>query len=125
MTLSEKAHLKRLKALERTSSADLEALLLLDFQSPESSEAEIDKILRAAEILAERAHRQNSGDADRAWKVFLEKLRIKGLQIIENNVKIDINGDVCTAEGDYVVEESAVQEQAPEITIPEQEEVPD
>ena len=71
MTLSEKAHLKRLKALERTSSADLEALLLLDFQSPESSEAEIDKILRAAEILAERAHRQNSGDADRAWKVFL------------------------------------------------------
>ena len=73
MTLSEKAHLKRLKALERTSSADLEALLLLDFQSPESSEAEIDKILRAAEILAERAHRQNSGDADRAWKVFLEK----------------------------------------------------
>ncbi len=63
--------------------------------------------------------------AKEEWKVFLEKLRIKGLQIIENNVKIDINGDVCTAEGDYVVEESAVQEQAPEITIPEQEEVPD
>lgn len=73
MTLSEKAHLKRLKALERTSSADLEALLLLDFQSQESSETEMDEILRAAEILAERAHRQNSGDADRAWKVFLEK----------------------------------------------------
>ncbi len=63
--------------------------------------------------------------AKEEWKVFLEKLRIKGLQIIENNVKIDINGDVCTAEGGYVVEESAVQEQAPEITIPEQEEVPD
>lgn len=59
------------------------------------------------------------------WRIFLEKLRIKGLQIIENNVKIDINGDVCTAEGDYVVEESAVQEQAPQITIPEQEEVRD
>ena len=46
--------------------------------------------------------------------------RSKGLQIIENNVKIEINGSVCTAEGDYVVEESAVQEQAPEITVPEE-----
>ncbi len=55
------------------------------------------------------------------WALFFEKLRIKGLQIIENNVKIEVNGDVCTAEGDYVVEESAVQEQTPEMTPPESE----
>lgn len=59
--------------------------------------------------------------AKEEWALFSEKLRIKGLQIIENNVKIEINGDVCTAEGDYVVEESAVQEQAPQITIPDEE----
>ncbi len=58
--------------------------------------------------------------AKEEWGLFFEKLRIKGLQIIENNVKIEINGSVCTAEGDYVVEESAVQEQAPEITVPEE-----
>lgn len=54
--------------------------------------------------------------------LFFEKLSIKGLQIIENNVKIDINGDVCTASGTYLVEESAVQEQTPEIILPTQEE---
>lgn len=53
--------------------------------------------------------------------LFFEKIRIKGLQIIENNVKIEINGDVCTAFGTYVVEEEAVRERAPEI-IPDQEE---
>lgn len=57
--------------------------------------------------------------------LFFEKLRIKGLQIIENNVKIEINGDLCTAAGDYLLEESAVQEQTPEIIIPDQEEEPD
>lgn len=57
--------------------------------------------------------------------LFFEKLRIKGLQIIENNVKIEINGDFCTAAGDYLLEESAVREQTPEIMIPDQEEEPD
>ena len=75
MTLSEKAHLRRLKALERTSSADLEALLLLDFQSQETGEAEMDEVLRAAEILAKRQPRQDSSGADRAWAEFLEKYR--------------------------------------------------
>lgn len=60
--------------------------------------------------------------AKEEWALFFEKLRIKGLQIIENNVKIDISGDVCTAEGDYIVEESAVQERAPEMTPPKEEE---
>ena len=64
MTLSEKAHLRRLKALERTSSADLEALLLLDFQSQETGEAELDEVLRAAEILAER----QPGPGRNFWK---------------------------------------------------------
>lgn len=75
MTLSEKAHLRRLKALERTSSADLEALLLLDFQSRETGEAEMDEVLRAAEILAERQPWQAGSGADRAWAEFLEKYR--------------------------------------------------
>ena len=57
--------------------------------------------------------------------VFFEKLRIKGLQIIENNVKIDISGGVCTASGSYIVEEAAVQEQTPEIIIPDQTEESD
>lgn len=59
------------------------------------------------------------------WALFFEKLRIKGLQIIENNVKIDISGGECTAEGDYTVEESAVQEQAPVIKTPEQADEPE
>ena len=75
MTQSEKVRQKRLKALERTSSADLEALLLLDFQSQETGETEMDEILRAAEILAARQHRQGDGGADRAWAEFLEKYR--------------------------------------------------
>lgn len=54
--------------------------------------------------------------------LFFEKLSIKGLQIIENNVKIEINGDICTASGYYLVEESAVQERTPEIVLPTQEE---
>lgn len=57
--------------------------------------------------------------------LFFEKLGIKGLQIIENNVKININGDVCTAKGSYLVEEEAVQEQTPQIIIPDQEGIPD
>lgn len=54
--------------------------------------------------------------------LFFEKLSIKGIQIIENNVRIDINGDLCTAAGTYVVEEDAVREKAPEIVLPTQEE---
>lgn len=53
--------------------------------------------------------------------LFFEKLRIKGLQIIENNVKIETNGDLCTAAGDYLLEEPAAREQTPEIIIPDQE----
>ena len=59
--------------------------------------------------------------AKEEWALFFEKLRIKGLQIIENNVKIDISGEVCTAEGDYVVEESAVEEHVPEMEPPKTE----
>ena len=73
MTKSEKAQLKRLRALERTSSADLEALLLLDFHSQETSDTEMDEILRAAEILAERGPPQDNTRADRAWETFVEK----------------------------------------------------
>ena len=73
MTKSKKAQLKRLRALERTSSADLEALLLLDFHSQETSDTEIDEILRAAEILAERGPPQDNTRVDRAWETFVEK----------------------------------------------------
>ena len=59
--------------------------------------------------------------AKEEWALFFEKLRIKGLQIIENNVKIDISGEMCTAEGDYVVEESAVEEHVPEMEPPKTE----
>ena len=58
--------------------------------------------------------------AKEEWAVFFEKLRIKGLQIIENNVKIEINDGVCNAEGDYTIEQSAVQERKPEETPPAQ-----
>ncbi|MDO4261600.1 MAG: sporulation protein YqfD [Eubacteriales bacterium] len=54
--------------------------------------------------------------------LFFEKLSIKGLQIIENNVKIEISGGVCTASGTYVTESGAVKEQAPEIDLPAEEE---
>lgn len=73
MTQSEKTHLRRMKTLERASSADLEALLLLDFQASESSGEKMDEILRAAEILAEREPPQDSHSVDQAWSAFLEK----------------------------------------------------
>ena len=66
-----------------------------------------------------------AGLAKEALSLFFEKLRIKGLQIIENNVKIVVGKDACTASGDYVLEESAVQEQTPVMTAPEQEETTD
>ncbi len=60
--------------------------------------------------------------AEGELELSFEKLRIKGIQIIENNVKIEINGDSCTAFGDYLTEKSAVREQAPNIITPVQEE---
>lgn len=63
-----------------------------------------------------------SARAKEELRLFFEKLSIKGLQIIENNVKIDINGGVCTASGTYVVEKRAVEEHVPEIVLPTQEE---
>ena len=62
--------------------------------------------------------------AQEELRLFFEKLSIKGIQIIENNVKIKVNGDLCTASGDYLAEEAAVQEQTPEIKIPDQEMIP-
>jgi similar to stage IV sporulation protein len=59
--------------------------------------------------------------ANEELSLFFEKLRIKGLQIIENNVKIETNGEICRLHGTLVIEERAVQEQSPEILLPEQE----
>lgn len=66
-----------------------------------------------------------SARAKEELSLFFEKLERKGIQIIENNVTIEFNGNTCTAAGDYLLEESAVQEQTPEIIVPEQEEIPD
>lgn len=54
-------------------------------------------------------------------KIFFEKLQRKGIQIIENNVRISKNELTCTANGTYVLEKSAVQEKTPEINLPEEE----
>lgn len=62
--------------------------------------------------------------AQEELQLFFEKLSIKGIQIIENNVKIKVNGDLCIAAGDYLAEESAVKAQTPEIKIPDQEKTP-
>ena len=51
---------------------------------------------------------------------FFEKIKIKGLQIIENGVKIEVNGQVCTAKGSLLVEEEAVRTQKPVIEIQEE-----
>ena len=66
--------------------------------------------------------KEATAHAKEELSLFLEKLRIKGLQIIENNVKIEINSDKCTAYGTYILEESGVKEQAPVMEIPNQEE---
>lgn len=68
------------------------------------------------------SQKEASDRAKEELSLFFEKIRIKGLQIIENNVKIETNGDVCTASGYYVLEEEAVMERTPEIIIPDQEE---
>lgn len=53
-------------------------------------------------------------------KIYFEKIKIKGLQIIENGVKIEVNGQVCTARGSLLVEEEAVRTQKPVIEIQEE-----
>ncbi len=58
--------------------------------------------------------------AEEELALFFEKLSIKGLQIIENNVKIDTNGKLCTASGSYVVDEAAVREETPDMSLPDQ-----
>ncbi|MCC8162174.1 MAG: sporulation protein YqfD [Lachnospiraceae bacterium] len=55
--------------------------------------------------------------AEEELALFFEKLSIKGLQIIENNVKIDTDGEQCTASGTYVIDEEAVQESAPDMSL--------
>lgn len=63
--------------LELMSSADLEALLLQDFQSQAEETADMSGLFRAAEVLAQREHAQQrteiTAGAERAWEVFLEK----------------------------------------------------
>ena len=58
--------------------------------------------------------------AQEELSLFFEKLRIKGLQIIENHVMIEINGKNCTASGTYVTEEESVREEIPEIVLQKQ-----
>jgi similar to stage IV sporulation protein len=65
--------------------------------------------------------KEAAAKAKEELSLFFEKLSIKGLQIIENNVKIEISGELCRAHGTLVVEERAMQEQSPEILLPEQE----
>ena len=64
--------------------------------------------------------REAQEKAQQELSLFFEKLRRKGLQIIENNVKIESNGVLCRASGTYVTEENAVQEQAPRTELPTQ-----
>ena len=58
--------------------------------------------------------------AEHELQLFFEKIKIKGLQIIENGVKIEVNGQVCTARGSLLVEEEAVRTQKPVIEIQEE-----
>mgnify|MGYP000621088203 CR=1 FL=1 len=58
--------------------------------------------------------------AEQELQLFFEKIKIKGLQIIENGVKIEVNGQVCTARGSLLVEEEAVRTQKPVIEIQEE-----
>lgn len=50
---------------------------------------------------------QIAGDA---LDLFYEKLEEKGILLIENNVKIQVHQDVCTASGTYIYDEAAVKE---------------
>lgn len=52
--------------------------------------------------------------AEEEFLLFFKNLSTKGLQIIENDVKIEINGEVCASAGNLVIEQSAVELKAPE-----------
>ena len=54
--------------------------------------------------------------------LFFKKMMNKGLQIIENDVKIEVNGDLCTAAGTWTLEKEGAREQAPDMTDPVQDE---
>ena len=58
--------------LEQMSTANLEKLLLQDFQDPESGEERMDKLYYVAQLLAERNHSSNNA-ASQAWMSFQEK----------------------------------------------------
>ena len=58
--------------LEQMSTANLEKLLLQDFQDPESCEDRMEQLYYAAQLLAERTPDSNA-DTDRAWADFQEK----------------------------------------------------
>ena len=55
--------------LEQMSTANLEKLLLQDFQDPESGEERMDKLYYVAQLLAERNHSSNNA-ASQAWMSF-------------------------------------------------------
>lgn len=53
--------------------------------------------------------------------LYQQKLMEKGVQISENNVKINVNGNVCTGSGSLtVIEQAAVQQLAVQQEIPEE-----
>ena len=60
--------------------------------------------------------------AEEELNLFFRKMENKGLQIIENRVKIEVNGDLCTAAGTWVLEKETAKEQTPDMTEPVQEE---
>ena len=73
----------------------------------------------------EKTYTQEEADAiaQQHLSEFLEKLRKKGVQIVENNVKIGIDGDFCKAAGKLLIEEKIGARTPTEmLTIPEPEE---
>lgn len=58
--------------LEQMSTANLEKLLLQDFQDPESGEEHMDELYYAARLLAERNPDSNPAP-NQAWEIFQEK----------------------------------------------------
>lgn len=58
--------------LEQMSTANLERLLLQDFQDPDSGEEHMDRLYYAARLLAERNPDSNAAP-DQAWESFQEK----------------------------------------------------
>lgn len=67
-------HDKNPDALAQMHTADLEALLLQDFQISDDGDSDMDEIFRIAQALAEREDALPAGSgAEQAWEVFLEK----------------------------------------------------